>query len=79
MFVLLPHDSEDMFLLSLRKHMLVGMLKIIVKTPNALLIVHVFIIKRIDYSILTNEIATFDGFAVEINKSIFVKTLLKNS
>lgn len=59
--------------------MLVGMLKIIVKTPNALLIlvVHVFIIKRIDYSILTNEIATFDGFAVEINKSIFVKLYLK--
>lgn len=57
--------------------MLVGMLKIIVKTPNALVIVHVFIIKRIDYSILTNEIATFDGFAVEISKSIFVKLYLK--
>lgn len=55
--------------------MLVGMLKIIVKTPNALLIVHVFIIKRIDYSILTNEIATFDGFAVEI--FFFVKLYLK--
>lgn len=28
------------------KHMLLGMVKIIVKTPNALLIVHVFMIKR---------------------------------
>lgn len=77
LFVLLPRDSEDMFLLSLRKTYVGGLLKIIVKTPNALLIVHVFIIKRIDYSILTNEIATFDGFAVEINKSIFVKLYLK--
>lgn len=59
--------------------MLVGMLKIIVKTHNALLIVHVFIIKRIVYSILTNEIATFEGFAVEMNKSIYVKTLFKDS
>lgn len=59
--------------------MLVGMLKIIVETPNALLIVHVFIIKRIVYSILTNEIATFEGFAVEMNKSIYVKTLFKDS
>lgn len=53
--------------------MLLGMVKIIVKTPNALLIVHVFMIKRC----LMNEIATFEGFDVKMNKSIYVKILLK--